>query len=130
MRTRLIPDQRSVPPPRPSRGPTAPVTVTVTLAPHGPLEHASTAALRRSLALLTAVPGADVVLDLHAVPCVDGAVASVLSACQGATEDRGGRFRVRGARSQPRDLLTVHGVRLTGTVPGGCGDDPLPSPQL
>ncbi len=129
MRARLIPEQRTDVPPGLSRRGPEPTPVTVTLAPRGRLEHTSTGALRRSLALLSAVPGADVVLDLHAVPCVDDTVASMLQACQAATADRGGHFCVRGARNQPHELLTAHGVRLAETASDGSGDGPRPSVQ-
>lgn len=122
MRARLVPEQRNEQAPSlPRRGP-EPTPVMVTLAPRGRLDHAGTGALRRCLALLSAVPRTDVVLDLHAVPAVDDAVAAVLQACQAATADRGGHFCVRGARDQPRAVLSAHGVRLAETVPESSGD--------
>lgn len=84
----------------------------VTVAPSGRLEHVHYGdASHRAITLLSVVPGADITVDLHAVPIIDETSAQLIADAQSRTRRNGGRFTVLRARSQPREALLAFGVR-------------------
>jgi anti-anti-sigma regulatory factor len=86
------------------RGATS-ASVTVVVGPIGRLEGEQSAAFRRRLVALSMVDGADVAVDLAAVPAMDDAAARCLADVGMQLKASAGRLRVYRSRSQPRAQL-------------------------
>jgi anti-anti-sigma regulatory factor len=90
----------------------APVTVLVR--PVGRLEGERSAAFRRRIAVLSVVDGADLAVDLGAVPAMDAAAARSLADAASRLAHHAGRLTVRHSRCQPREALGALGISATG----------------
>ncbi len=104
--------------PRHAGGDVALATVTVLVRPVGRLEGSQSVAFRRRLAMLSVVDGADIAVDLGAVPAMDAAAARSLADAASRATHHGGRLTVRHSRCQPREALRELGVTVTGRDPG------------
>ena len=97
---------------RPARMAThrATASIAVVVGPIGRLEGEQSANFRRRLTALSMVEGADVAVDLAAVPAIDEAAARCLADARVLLERNAGRLRVQCSRSQPRATLRDAGV--------------------
>jgi len=94
-----------------------PGAVAVTVCPTGRLERDHCEASYRAITLLSVVPGADITVDLRAVPSLDETSAQLIADAQRRTRRHGGRFTVLWARSQPHEALLAVGAGLDGPAP-------------
>jgi anti-anti-sigma regulatory factor len=107
----------------------APVCVVVS--PLGALEGGRVALFRRRMALLSAEPGADVVVDLAAVPVLDTAAAQSIVDARSRLGRRGGRLRLVRAGAQPREAVLAAAARSrTAASPTGPGAPGVPVRRL
>ena len=88
----------------------APAPVTVVVQPVGRLEGERSVAFRRRLAVLSVVDGADLAVDLGAVPSMDDAAARSLADAASRLSHHAGRLTVRHSRTQPREALGAVGL--------------------
>ena len=88
----------------------ASASIAIVVGPIGRLEGDQSAAFRRRLAALSMVEGADVAIDLAAVPAIDDAAARCLADVDVLLRRNAGRLRVHRSRSQPRAKLRDAGV--------------------
>ena len=95
-------------------GGAAPAAVTVLVRPVGRLEGDQSVAFRRRLAVLSVVEGADLAVDLGAVPAMDAAAARSLADAASRLAHHSGRLTVRHSRSQPQEALGALGLTTTG----------------
>ena len=93
--------------------------VTVLVRPVGRLEGDQSVAFRRRLAVLSVVEGADLAVDLGAVPAMDAAAARSLADAASRLEHHAGHLTVRHSRSQPREALRELGLTATGRARRG-----------
>lgn len=85
--------------------------VVIAVSPVGRLEGLHSERFRRHLALVSVVDGAQVSVELSAVPAIDDAAARSLADANARLLRSGGQLTVRRARSQPREKLQQLGVR-------------------
>jgi anti-anti-sigma regulatory factor len=105
--------------PRLGGGETASAAVTVLVRPVGRLEGDKSVAFRRRLAVLSVVEGADLAVDLGAVPAMDAAAARSLADAASRLAHHAGRLTVRHSRCQPREALRELGMTARGRPCGG-----------
>ena len=91
--------------------------VAVTVSPTGRLERAHCDASYRAITLLSVVAGADITVDLRAVPSMDETSAQLIADAQRRTRRLGGRFTILWARSQPHEALLAVGAGSEVPVP-------------
>lgn len=77
----------------------------VVVSPIGPLEGPRVLLLRRRLALLSVHHGAEVVVDLAAVPSMDSRAAQAIADARARLGRRGGLLRIVNVRAQPSSAL-------------------------
>jgi len=92
----------------------APAPVTVLVRPIGRLDGERSAAFRRRIAMLSVVDGAELAIDLAAVPAMDDAAARSLADAANRLSRHAGQLTVRHSRSQPSEVLRAVGLPPTG----------------
>ena len=101
----------------------AAAAVTVLVRPVGRLEGDQSVAFRRRMAMLSVVDGAELAVDLAAVPAMDDAAARSLADAASRLSHHAGRLTVRHSRTQPREVLRAVGLG-EGRTPATCGGRP------
>ena len=101
--------------------------VTVVVRPVGRLEGNQSVAFRRRMAMLSVVDGADLAVDLGAVPAMDAAAARSLADAASRLSHHAGRLTVRHSRTQPREVLRAVGMGEARTPKLARPCEPAPS---
>jgi len=90
--------------------PRATASIAIVVGPVGRLEGPQSAPFRRRLAALSLVEGADVTVDLAAVPAMDTVTARCLADAGAVLRQNAGRLSVHRSRHQPRAMLRQAGL--------------------